>query len=91
MRKNQIKVFYQEGDDPFIYAVNGSFTIPQLEEIEKELNVSEYRELFREDGEYLMNVYWNPSQTDEYGRVEVPGYWEFDVVQISRPWLEDKK
>ena len=90
---DQIKVFYQKGDDPFIYEVHGSFTIPSLEEIEKDLNECEYNEFFKEDGEYLITVHWEHEQRGEYGRIEIPGYWDFEIIEISHPWVnkaEDK-
>ena len=80
---NQIKVFYQNGDDKFIFWIHGGFTVESLNEIENELNDPECQILFIEDGEYLLNVHWEKEQRGNYGMIELEGYWDFEVIEIT--------
>lgn len=77
---NTVKVFYQKGNDPFIFEVNGKFTIPSLEEIEQDLQ--EY-ENWKGDGEYLFRVHREQEQRGDFGRIEVPAYWDVDLLEFK--------
>lgn len=66
-KETSIWVFYQTGDDPFIYAVEGLFN--DYEDLNKELQENEFDYFKKGDGEYLFNAKWITDET---------GYWELD-------------
>lgn len=76
-------------DEPFIHHINGKFTTDALKEIE-----DQYIEDFKTgdieiDYNVLDIVYectWCKEQVGEYGRVEIPGYW--DLTEISKIIIE---
>ena len=66
-KETSIWVFYQDGDDPFIYAVEGLFN--DFHELTEEIEQNAPDYFKNGDGNYLFNAKWI---TDEYG------YWELD-------------
>jgi hypothetical protein len=55
-------------------------TIDEVEDMIKE-NESEYFE--KGEGDYYFKCTYNSEQTGEYGMVEVPAYWEADLVSFK--------
>lgn len=53
-----------------------------LEEIEKELLNAE-REWPKEEGIYLYEAYYISAETGEFGRIELPAYWEFKEIYFK--------
>ena len=77
-----IEVFYLYGHEPFVCGVNGAVGNGMIEGIEKDLD--ENREfLDKGDGTYLYRTTWQEAQTGEYGRVEIPGYWDLELIRFQ--------
>jgi hypothetical protein len=75
-----VEIFYQKGYDPFVCGLNGCTNGEMIQEIEKELTADFFE---RGDGLYLYTVTWEPDQTGEYGRVELPGYWDLEFIAFK--------
>lgn len=84
-----IEVFYSEGDDPFISAINGQITVEQLALIQAE--ILEYREDYFENGSglYVFRCAHCEAHYDNVGMTE-PAHWETDFESYSHfPWEEE--
>lgn len=83
-----ILVSFHKGDGPFVFGINGRLTSGGLEDIESQLQEHEDEApegLFSKgDGDYLLKASYNSAQTDECGRVELPEYWELDLVEFTK-------
>ena len=78
-----IQFFYQEGDDPFICGVNGRLTAGDISEIEEE-RVEDLGDLFTKgNGYYLCYATFNQEQRGEFGRIELPSYWDLDLIEYN--------
>lgn len=80
-----VEVFYQKGDDPFVCGLNGSTNggMGMIDEIEKDMIDNKEDAFPHGDGQYLYIATWEPAQTGEYGRIELPGYWDLDLIAFK--------
>ena len=76
-----VEVYYLVDHAPFICGVDGHITSEILSEIESDMTESEYWK--RGSGLYLCAVQWIDAQIGDEGRVELPGYWDLDIVQFE--------
>ena len=76
-----ICVFYQDGDTPIIL---GRWGFLESDVIEKDFFEDlDVEELFSKgEGEYYYKVSHEPEQRGEYGRVEIEGYFDFQLVKF---------
>lgn len=84
-----IEVFYSDGDEPFISAINGQITIEELGLIQAE--IIEYREDYFEKGSglYVFMCAHYQAHYDDVGMTE-PAHWETDFESYSPfPWEEE--
>lgn len=77
-----IEVFFLAGHEPFICGANGRINTQMLEQIEKDL-AEEPACMNKGDGTYLFEAAWEPDQTGEFGRVELPGYWDLSFIAFQ--------
>jgi len=87
--KHYVQLFYNVQDAPFICGIDGHFTIDNLGEIQDAIeDTDEYlAEVFHKGaGDYLFQVWHEPEQTGEYGRVEIAAYWGWEEV-IFEPMI----
>ncbi len=78
-----VDVFHMAGHEPFVCGVNGRATVADLCEIERDLGGEGSDLLAQGDGVYLFEAYWQEAQADEYGRVELPAYWDLSLVTVK--------
>lgn len=84
-----VEVFSQEGDPVFVSGINGATNGDMVAQIEADLN--ERRDFMdKGDGRYLYRVVYESAQTDEEGRIELPGYWDLSLVAFA-PLTEETK
>jgi hypothetical protein len=77
-----VEVFSQEGDPVFVSGIDGATNGDMIEQIEKDLN--ECRDFMdKGDGRYLYRVVYESAQTDGYGRIEIPGYWDLSFIAFA--------
>lgn len=80
-----VKVFLPgEGDDPFIFAVNGHVSIDGLAGIEEELTGGDH-EFSNGPGDYTYVACYDDGQYDEMGRCELRPGWELTLVSFEIP------
>jgi hypothetical protein len=72
-----VEVFHQAGDPAFVSGAHGRITGGMIEDIEKELTNEDFN---RGDGLYLFVPTWVHPQIGDEGRVELPGYWDLELV-----------
>jgi len=75
-----IEVFYQLGDSAFVCGAHGSITGGMIEDIEKVFADNPDEGFDQGDGIYLYVPRWESPQIGDFGRVELPGYWELELV-----------
>lgn len=66
------------GAPPFITAVNGKVILEVLGDIEHQLIEDELA-----DGFYVFTITHYTAETGEFGRIEIPEYWELDQVSFK--------
>lgn len=77
-----VNVLFQQGDDPFIFAVHGRATVADLSQIESD--VRDNLEMFdKGDGEYQFNAFYFSGQYGEYGRCELPSGLELSLARYA--------
>lgn len=84
--KTYVQFFYSGHDAPFICGADGHVTSDMMDEVE-----SEYLEgfelcgsdVFKEAGDYLFQVNRESAQTGEFGRIEIPEYWNVCFVRFE--------
>ncbi len=85
-KKIYVQFFYSGTVAPFICGADGFINSIMLDEIE-----SEYLEgydpdaddgVFNEVGDYLFEVNKEQAQTGEFGRIELPEYWNMSFVKF---------
>lgn len=77
-----IEVFYLEGESPFVCGVNGGIGDDMIEEIEKDLAES-FEFMDKGAGTYLYRAAWQLPQVGDEGRIELPGYWDLELVRFQ--------
>lgn len=77
---DRITVFHQAGDDAFICAVYGRFTVDDLQDIEREILDNPIE---GPDGRYEFSAHYEPAQKGEFGMIEIPEGWELEQVGYS--------
>lgn len=75
-----IEVLYQKGDPAFVCGAHGSITGGMIEDIEKDFSDNPDEGFDRGDGIYLYVPRWEIPQVDNEGRIELPGYWDLELV-----------
>lgn len=75
-----IEVFYQKGDQAFVCGGHGSFTVGMIEDIEKDFADNTDEGFDCGDGVYLYVPRWVSPQVGDEGRIELPGYWDLELV-----------
>ena len=75
-----IEVFHQQGDPAFICGAHGSITGDMIENIEKDFADNPDEGFDRGDGIYLYVPRWESPQVGDFGRIELPGYWDLELV-----------
>jgi len=75
-----IEVLYQKGDPAFVCGAHGSITGGMIEDIEKDFSDHPDEGFDRGDGIYLYVPRWEIPQVDNEGRIELPGYWDLELV-----------
>jgi hypothetical protein len=78
-----VEIFYQKGDDPFVSGLHGCTNRDMIQEIEQILNDNQADVFDMGDGQYLYRASWEPDQTGEFGRVELPGYWDLEFIAFK--------
>ena len=79
----QVEFFYLKGDPAFICRVDGRATVGALSDIEAEMNNEMIDRNFPNgDGLYLFDAEHNAAQHGEYGRIELPAYWELELLEF---------
>jgi hypothetical protein len=63
----------------FITGWSGRMYGDSHSECSAEIANPEFAHFTNGPGEYLFEVSWQPEQTGEYGRVEIPSYWDFFI------------
>ena len=81
--------FPDDGSDPFIYRVDGLASIERLQAIEEEAYqcVLDGEEIRSGDHKYKVREF--QAQVGEYGRVEIPGGFEFEWGEEDPPPSKD--
>lgn len=74
---------------PMMVAVDGTITLPELNDINREFSDNHMDAGFQEDGNYEIKCSWYPGQFDEMGRCEASPGWEFDLVKYDPLPTED--
>lgn len=82
MDKLQVTIFNQEGDEPFICAVNGKCTIQVLNDIEQEFKEN-YHNDCGDDGNYTFECTWFSGQYGEYHMCELAPGWELNQIKFE--------
>ncbi|OIN44540.1 hypothetical protein [Pseudomonas costantinii] len=78
-----VKVFLlDDGDDPFICAVNGEIGLHGLTMIEEQLSWD--HEFSRGPGEYIYEAAYDDGQYDEMGRCEIRPFWELTEISFEK-------
>lgn len=75
-----IQFFYIEREQPFICGADGHITTGMLDEIERDC--LEFG-VFKDPGDYLFKVNFEPDVIGEYGRVELAGYWDMTLISFD--------
>ena len=75
--------FHQDGDEPFIWQINGKITVNALIEIERD--ACEYSEtLFdKGTGSYKFSVAREDGQYGPEGQCEFPPYWDLSFIEFE--------
>lgn len=82
-KRDIIEVFYQHGDPPFVSKLFGRTNGNMIEQVESDLTENLESILNKGAGIYRFDVYFIDAQTNEVGRVELPGYWELDLLEFT--------
>jgi len=80
--KLTIEVHSSTGDPSFIYAVYGPSPLHALAAMESELNNPECVVLHHGPGDYCLEPSWVEPQIGDHGREELPGYWDFRILEF---------
>ena len=89
-----IQVFYQKGDVPFVYGVNGWMTQESITEINTE--IAEYADVYFEEGngDYLLRaLYFEGQSCPESGRWEIAPCWQLEFIEfraIEKPSQQEE-
>ena len=75
-----IEVFYTKGDPAFVCGGHGWITGAMISEVEKDFQDNPDEGFENGDGIYLFAPKWEPPQYGDEGRIEVPGYWDLELV-----------
>jgi hypothetical protein len=80
----QVQFFYlSTGEPAFICGAIGHITSGLLEQLEKEVNENPLEDTFaRGGGDYLFYAKFQSEQRGEFGRIELNGYWELDLIEF---------
>lgn len=81
-KKIFIKVMWMDGDDPFIFHVNGPATISVLQEIEADIKENGLGCMHKGDGNYELEADYFEGQYGEYGRCELAPGWELSLIDF---------
>jgi len=73
-KNHYVEVFYQKGDPPFVYGMNGYFSAMCIEDIEKDLDENP-ETYFDKDGAYLFEATYQNNAPEDGGP-----HWELDKV-----------
>jgi hypothetical protein len=87
----KIKLFYLNGDPPFIFEIYGKATIDILEEIEQNC-IDNFEEIFNKgEGSYLFEVTREEGQISfpETGQWDFPPYWELNLIEYKAISIND--
>lgn len=76
----RITVFHQAGDDAFICAAHGRFTVDVLQDIERQILENPIE---GPDGNYEYSVNYLPAETGEFGMIEIAAGWELEQIGYS--------
>ena len=82
-----IQVFYNLADPPFICGASGCLTVAALENIETDLDKSDF---LHGTGSYLFGAHWFEGQFDQEGRCELPAVFELTFISF-RPFPEEQQ
>ncbi len=82
------------GDPPFICGLHGNPCSLVLDVVEKDYidNPDLWDSTFNKGvGNYLFEATWNPPQIGDYGRVELPGYWDMEFLEFQSvdDWIHE--
>lgn len=76
-----IEVLYTEGDGGYICGVCGNITPHDLQKIEEEdLPINEMNQ---GSGCYLFRADFIPAQVGDWGRIELPAYFELTLIDFK--------
>jgi len=80
----EIEIFFLSGGElPFVCGAKGHVTIDMLTEIENDC-VENMADIFDQgEGSYLFSAFYNEAQRGDEGRIEIPAYWELDLIQFK--------
>ena len=84
MKDIQVQFFYIAGGEPaFICGAIGHITSELLDVLEKEVNENPLEDTFKKgEGDYLFSAKFQEEQRGDFGRVELPGYWELELIEF---------
>src|SRR5690554_2877258 len=80
LKPGYIEIFVM-GVDSFIVDSNG-FSFQMLQEIDEQIKEPEQFEGVNDDI-YVFNAQYIEPQVDEQGKIEAPGYWEFNEDEYT--------
>ena len=85
-KESYVEFFFSGQDKPFICGADGHVTSVMMDDVEKEF-LEEFElegdDVFKEAGSYLFQVNRESAQTGEFGRVEIPEYWNLILTQFK--------
>ena len=77
-----IEVFFLHGHPPTVCGFYGHFHSDMIDAIEKDLEENpDFMD--RGDGTYLYEARWESPQMGDEERVEIPGYWDLELVRYQ--------
>ena len=78
--RNTVDVLYMKGDEIIVTGASGAITRGLVEEWEsEEFPLLDEDGFFDGDGVYTLSWTYRSAQTGEFGRVEVPAHFDWDV------------
>lgn len=83
VRKNPlIEVFYLKDHPPIICGAHGHIGGEMMDDIERDLaDNPEFMD--KGQGTYLYEATWISAQVGDEGRIELPSYWDLDLVRFQ--------
>lgn len=78
--KVTVKFAYIGGEDPSICEVNGTTTVLELIQMERDAT---HDEVFEADGYYLCECIWFPGERGSWGDMIVSPAWQFNVLDFT--------